>query len=432
MGSNGNHVDNGNHKNGRYPQYYNLKSGATKRGNVITVLDVGSAKTVALICEATDAGLKYRGHGMAESRGSRKGIIVELDKAVQSIHKAVEEAEKVGGCQVGNAVISVAGSHIKGVTSHGGVTLGQRPRDVTREDIRTAVEKARSVTLPEDREVLHLLPQEFILDDQAGVRDPAGMMGRRLEVNLHMVTASSSATQNVVTAANRAGLQVDNIVYEALVSADSILRADEKELGVCLADIGAGSTDLIVYCDGMVAHSGVVPVGGDHFTNDVAVGLRTPLAAAEKIKRSFGHTIVTKVPEGNEIEVPAVGDRPSRLMPQRFLAEILEPRAAELCELLRDHLRQAGALELLNAGLVLTGGGSRLSGLAGLCEDIVKRPVRLASPVPIAKMPAQLAEPEFATLVGLAMYTHRTTAAKVTEMQGFGYRLRSLFAKLGA
>ncbi len=178
-------------------------------------------------------------------------------------------------------MISVAGSHIKGVTSRGGVTLGPRPRDVTREDIRTAVEKARSVTLPEDREVLHLLPQEFILDEQSGVRDPAGMMGRRLEVNLHMVTASSSATQNVVTAANRAGLHVDNMVYEALMSADSTLRADEKELGVCLADIGAGSTDMIVYSDGMVAHTGVVPVGGDHFTNDVAVGSDAPGCSGE-------------------------------------------------------------------------------------------------------------------------------------------------------
>ena len=301
----------------------------TKNGNnnkIIAVLDAGSAKTAVLIGETTDAGLLYRGHAVVESRGSRKGVIVELDKAVQSIQRAVEEAEKIAGCTVGNAVIAVAGSHIKGLTSRGGVALGSRPREVERDDIRLAVEKARSVTLPEDREVLHLLPQEFILDDQAGVRDPAGMMARRLEVNLHMVTASSSATQNVVTAANRAGLQVDNIVYEALVSADSILRADEKELGVCLADIGAGSTDLIVYCDGMVAHTGVVPVGGDHFTNDVAVGLRTPLAAAEKIKKSFAHAVSSKVPEGNEIEVPAVGDRPSRLMPQRFLAEIVEPQ----------------------------------------------------------------------------------------------------------
>src|SRR5215813_6255971 len=299
----------------------NGSNGKTDR-KLVTALDTGSAKTVALICEATDVGLRYRGHGMTESRGSRKGIIVELDKAVQSIHKAVEEAEKLAGLQVGNAMVAVAGSHIKGVTSRGGVTLGSRPRDVTREDIRAAVEKARSITLPEDCEVLHLLPQEFILDDQAGVRDPAGMMGRRLEVNLHMVTASQSAMQNVVTAANRAGLQVDNVVYEALMSADSTLRADEKELGVCLADIGAGSTDMIVYTDGMVAHTGVLPVGGDHFTNDIAVGLRTPLVSAEKLKKTFGHTISSKVAEGNEIEVPAVGERPSRLMPQRFMAEI--------------------------------------------------------------------------------------------------------------
>lgn len=415
MSSNGNGNGNGKHDH-----------------NMITVLDTGSAKTVALICQATEAGLRYRGHGLAESRGSRKGIIVELEKAVQSIHKAVEEAEKVAGCQVGNAVISVAGSHIKGVTSRGGMTLGTRPRDVTREDIRATVEKARSVTLPEDREVLHLLPQEFILDDQAGVRDPAGMMGKRLEVNLHMVTASSSAAQNCVTAANRAGLHVDNVVYEALMAADSTLRADEKELGVCLADIGAGSTDMIVYCDGMVAHTGVVPVGGDHFTNDVAVGLRTPMAAAEKIKKIFGHTISSKVSEGNEIEVPAVGDRPSRLMPQRFMAEILEPRAAELCELMRDHLKQAGVLDLCAAGVVLTGGGSRMNGLAEVCQQVLDRPIRMASPEPIADMPPELAEPEFATAVGLAMYAHRTTVARMNPEQGFGHKLRALLAKLGA
>jgi cell division protein FtsA len=357
---------------------------------------------------------------------------VELDKAVQSIHKAVEEAEKLAGLQVGNAVISVAGSHIKGVTSRGGVTLGARPRDVAREDIRAAVEKARSVTLPEDREMLHLLPQEFILDDQAGLRDPAGMVGRRLEVNLHMVTASQSATQNVVTAANRAGLHVDNVVYEALMSADSTLRADEKELGVCLADIGAGSTDMIVYADGMVAHTGVVPVGGDHFTNDIAVGLRTPLVAAEKLKKTFGHTISSKVAEGNEIEVPAVGERPSRLMPQRFMAEILEPRATELCELMRDHLKQAGVLELCAAGVVITGGGSRMEGLAELCQQTLDRPIRLASPEAISDMPPQLAEPEFATVVGLAMYAHRTTVAKMNPEQGFGQKLRALIARLGA
>ncbi|HEX2330167.1 MAG TPA: cell division protein FtsA, partial [Candidatus Angelobacter sp.] len=402
------------------------------RSNAIAVLDVGSAKTVALIGEATEMGLSYRGHAVVESRGSRKGIIVDLEKAVQSIQSAMEEAEKLAGCAVGSAMVSVAGSHIKGVTSRAGITLGSRPRDVNREDIRHAVEKARSVILPADREILHLLPQEFILDDQAGVRDPAGMMGRRLEVNLHMVTASSSAAQNVVTAANRAGLHVDNVVFEALMSADATLRADEKELGVCLADIGAGSTDLIVYSDGMVAHSGVIPIGGDHFTNDLAVGLRTPLASAERIKRQFAEINASEVPEGDEIEVPAVGDRPSRLMPRKFVAEILEPRAEELCDMLKEHLQQAGVLELCNAGLALTGGGARLNGLAEKFEKELERPVHEAQPVGMDGMPVELEEPEFATVVGLAMYAHRTTAAKMIQENGFGARFRGLLAKLGA
>jgi cell division protein FtsA len=401
--------------------------------DMITVLDVGSAKTVALICQAGENGLKYRGHGVAESRGSRKGVIVELDKATQAIQRAVEEAEKLAGCHVGNAVVAVAGSHIKGITSRAGITLGGRPREVEREDIRTAVEKARSVVLPGDREIVHLLPQEFILDEQAGVRDPAGMMGRRLEVTLHMVTASSSAMQNVVTAANRAGIHVDNVVYEALMSADAVLRADEKELGVCLADIGAGSTDLIVYSDGMVAHSGVVAVGGDHFTNDVAVGLRTPIVSAEKIKKAFGNTVSSEVPEGDEIEVPAVGDRPSRLMPRRFMAEILEPRAEELCDLVREHLRQAGVLELCNAGVVLTGGGSRMRGLNEVFERLVRKPVRVASPQPLVQLPEELMEPEFATVAGLALYAQRTTMTRmVQEQQGFGAKVRTLLARLGA
>jgi cell division protein FtsA len=398
----------------------------------ITVLDIGSAKTAALICQAGPQGLSYRGHAVVESRGSRKGVIVELDKAVQSVQRAVEDAEKIAECPVGHAVAAVGGSHIKGVTSRAGISLGTRPRDVTRDDIRSVVEKARSVVLPADREVLHLLPQEFILDEQAGVRDPAGMMGRRLEVTLHLVTASESASQNVVTAANRAGVHVDNVVYEGLMSADAVLRADEKELGVCLADIGAGSTDLIVYSDGMTAHTGAVPVGGDHFTNDVAVGLRTPVAAAEKLKKGFGHVIGAKVPEGDEMEVPAVGDRPPRLMPRRFMAEILEPRADELCELLRDHLRQAGVLELCNAGVVLTGGGSCLNGLAEVCQKVLQKPVRLASAAPLENMPEELAGPEFATVIGLAMYAHRTAVAKMVPERGFGARMRTLFARLGA
>ena len=338
---------------------------ANQSENLLTVIDVGSAKTCVIVAEVNDYALRYRGHGIADSRGLRKGIIADLDKAVGSIKKAVEEAENVAQAPVEHAVVGVAGSHIRGVNSHGGISLGSRSREISREDVRQAVEKARSIPLPEDREPLHLLPQEFILDGQPGVHDPAGLMGKKVEVRVHVVTAGTMATQNVVTAVNRAGIHVDDTVFEALACADSVLQTDERELGVCLVDIGAGSTDLIVYFEGVVIHTGVIPVGGDHFTNDVAVGFRTPLPDAENIKTMFGCAIVTRIPEGNEIEVPSVGDRPSRLMQQRMLGEILEPRSRELIELLRDHLRQAGVYELLGAGVVFTGGGSRLAGAAG-------------------------------------------------------------------
>ncbi|MGH9492259.1 MAG: cell division protein FtsA, partial [Terriglobales bacterium] len=278
--------------------------------NLLTAIDVGSAKTCVLVAEITENGLRYRGHGVSESRGSRRGLIVDLEKAVASIQRAVDEAEAVAGVNVEHALVGVAGTHIRGVNSRGGISLGGRAREITREDIRHAVEKARAIALPADREVVHLLPQQFILDDQEGIRDPAGMLGAKLEVKVHVVTAASTATQNVVSALNRAGIHVDDTVFEPLASADAILKPDERELGVCLADIGAGSTDLVVLHEGSVVHTAVIPVGGDHFTNDVAVGLRTPLAEAEKIKRGFGSALVARVPEGNEIEVPAVGDRP--------------------------------------------------------------------------------------------------------------------------
>ena len=257
---------------------------ANQYEHLLTAIDVGSAKTCVLVAEITDAGLRYRGHGVAESRGSRKGIIVDLDKAVASIQRAVEEAEDAAGAPIEHALLGVAGSHVRGVNSHGGVSFGTRPREITRDEIRQAVDKARAIALPADREILHLLPQEFILDDQAGVHDPLGMMATRLEVRVHMVTTVANATQNMVTAVNRAGVHVDDTVFEPLACADSVLRADERELGVCLADMGAGSTGIIVFQDGAVAHTGAIPVGGDHFTSDISVGLCTPLAEAEKIK----------------------------------------------------------------------------------------------------------------------------------------------------
>src|SRR5919108_1018518 len=313
---------------------------ANQYEHLLTAVDVGSAKTTTLVVEVSDGGLRYRGHGVAESRGSRKGVIVELEKAVAAIQQAVEQAEDTAGAPVEHATVGIAGGHVRGVNSQGGVSFGTRAREITRDEIRQAVDKARAVPLPADREILHLLPQEFILDDQSGIRDPLGMMGTRLEVRVHIVTAASSATQNVVTAVNRAGVHVDDTVFEPLACADAVLRADERELGVCLADLGAGSTNVIVFQDGAVAHTAAIPIGGDHFTSDLSVGLCTPIAEAERIKKLYGNAIVTLIPEGNEVEVPSVGDRPSRLMPQRLVAEILEPRARELFEMMRDAMRQ--------------------------------------------------------------------------------------------
>ncbi len=405
---------------------------ANQQGNFLTAIDVGSAKTCALVAEVTEFGLRYRGHGVADSRGSRKGVIVELDKAVSSIQKAVEAAEDIAGAAVEHAVIGVGGSNIKGVNSHGGISLGTRPREIGRDEIKQAVERARAIPLPQDREILHLLPQEFILDDQAGVHDPLGMMAARLEVRVHMVTAATSATQNVITAVNRAGVHVDDTVFEPLAAADAVLRSDEREMGVCLADIGAGSTELIVFHQGAVAYTGVIPVGGDHFTSDLSVGLCTPLADAEKIKKNYGSAVVTLIPEGNEVEVPSVGDRASRLLPQRLVAEILEPRARELFEMMRESLRQSGMFELCLAGVVLTGGASRLPGIFDVAESALRRSVRLSWPAPLAKMPSTLAEPEFATVLGMVNYGHRARIARGYQEGGLGSRLKAMLVGKGA
>src|SRR5258708_16508845 len=279
---------------------------ANQQGSFLTAIDVGSAKTCALMVEVTDGGMRYRGHGVADARGSGKGVIVDLDKAVAAIQKAVEAAEDRAGAAVERAIVGLGGAPTRGVNSHGGITVGARPRESGRDEIKAAVEKARSIPLPADREVLHLLPQEFILDGQAGVHDPLGMMAARLEVRVHLVTGASSAAQNVITAVNRAGVHVDDTVFEPLAAADSVLRADERELGVCLADVGAGSTELVVFLQGPVAFTGAIPVGGDHFTSDLSLGMCTPLAEAEKIKKVYGNAILPLIPQSTQPEMPAV------------------------------------------------------------------------------------------------------------------------------
>jgi cell division protein FtsA len=312
------------------------------------------------------------------------------------------------------------------VNSHGGITFGTRAREIGRDEIRSAVDKARAIALPSDREILHLLPQEFILDDQPGIHDPLGMMACRVAVRVHIVTGLTSAAQNVVSAVNRAGVHVDDTVFEPLVCADAVLRADERELGVCLADVGAGSTNVIVFQEGAVAHSAAIPIGGDHFTSDLSVGLCTPIAEAERIKKLYGNAIVTLIPEGNEVEVPSVGDRPSRLISQRTVGEILEPRARELFELLRDNLRQSGMLELCVGGLVLSGGASRLPGILDIADSVLRRSVRLSWPTPLAKMPASLAEPEYATAIGMVFYAHRARLARGSHDERWSSKLKAM------
>jgi cell division protein FtsA len=400
----------------------------SKKDRYIIGLDVGSTKTCALIAEVDGEQVKFLALGAAESKGLRKGLIVNLDSTVSSIRRAVEEAEGVANVPVEAAVIGVAGGHVRGVNSRGGVTLGNRARDIEREDVRRAVDAARNITLPEDREVLHVLPHEFRVDAQVGIRDAVGMVGQRLEANVHLVTSSIAATQNLVTAANRAGILVSDTVLEPLASAEACLTQDERDLGCCLLDIGGGTTELIVYGGGVVRHTSAVPVGGDHFTNDVAVGLRTPIPEAEKIKRRHGCATSSLLHEDTSIEIASVGDRPPRTIFARMLTDIIEPRAMELLALIRDDLQRAGLDGQIPAGFVLAGGGARLNGLIDLAEQSFHLPVRIAEPKGLADLPEQVAQPEYATVVGLVMYGAKTRRNAPPRPGNLVSKLKSMFA----
>ena len=403
-------------------------NGVNRKDRYLVALDIGSTKTCALIAGLEDGGPKFLGLGASESRGSRKGLIVNLDGAVGSIRRALEEAESAAGVPVELAVVGVAGSHIRGVNSRGGIVLAARPRDIEREDVRRAVDAARAVTLPEDREVLHVLPQEFRVDQQSGIRDPIGMVGLKLEVNVHIVTASAAATQNIVTAVNRAGVIVTDTALEPLAAAEAVLTQDEREMGCCVLDIGGGTTECAVFAGGVIRHSAAVPVGGDHFTNDLAVGLRTPIPEAERIKRNFGCVWRPLLGQERGIEIASVGDRPPRTVSPRMLHEILEPRAQELLMLVRDELQHAGLEALIPAGLVLAGGGARLSGLVDLAESIFGLPARLAAPQGLEGLPEALSQPEYATVIGLLLYgvqARRLAAQRPVSLVG---KLKSMFA----
>jgi cell division protein FtsA len=393
--------------------------------NLVVVLDVGSAETRVLAGDVNEGALRYRGHATLPSAGMRKGMIAELGPAAKVVKSAVEKAELAARVNIDSCVIGVGGPHVRGVNLNGGFDLSGRMREITREDVKTAVEMARAVEKPADREFLHLLPRQFIVDDQPGIFDPIGMIGARLEVDLHIATCSGSALQSTVTCANRGGLEVTEAVFEPIGAAEATLSADERELGVCLLDIGAHSTDLIVFFEGTVAHTGSVPIGGAHFTNDLAVGLRMPLSQAEEIKRQYGHAVVTAVPQTAEIEIANPEPQMLRL---RTVAEILEPRARELLYFVKEALRQGGALEALGAGCVLTGGGAMLPGMLDVTESQLRVPARTGMPVRLSQMPGELAHPAWATEIGMLLYAHRTRATRAAENNGLRARLRAIFA----
>jgi cell division protein FtsA len=400
-----------------------------KQDSLIVVLDIGSAWTRVLAADVNEGVLRYRGHGVTPSAGMRKGLIGELAPAAKAVRAANEQAERVARVNIDQCVVGVGGPHIRGVNTSGGFQLSRGMREITGEDVRAAIGRARAIELPPDREILHLLPRQFILDEQPGIFDPLGMVGARLEVELHIATCSGSALQSTVTCANRAGLQVSEAVLESLAAAECTLSADERELGVCLLDIGAHSSDLAVFFEGAVAYTASVPIGGAHFTNDLAIGLQLPVAQAEELKRQYGNAVVTSVPQLAEIETTNSQGAPA-MLPLRTIAEILEPRARELMYYVKESLRNGGVIEALGAGCVLTGGGATLPGMLDVTESQLRVPARAGMPVRLSHMPSELSHPAYAVAIGMVLYVHRTRMTRAAEDNNSSLRdrLRAMFA----
>jgi len=405
-----------------------------KRERYLVGLDVGTSKVAAVVGEMTDDGrLDVIGIGLADARGVRRGVVVNLEAAVESIKKAIEEAELTAGLEIDTVHLALSGAHVKAFNSRGVVAVAGKNREITREDVRRAIEAAKAVALPTGREILHVLPQDFVVDEQDGIGAPLGMTGSRLEVNVHVVTGSMSSTQNIIACVNRAGVTVADTVLEQLAASEAVLTADEKELGVAVVDIGGGTTDFAIFERGSLWHTGVVAVGGDHFTNDIAVGLRTPIPDAERIKRRSGCALSSMVGEEETMEVASVGGRKPRVMPRRILSEILQPRAEEIFHLLWDEIHRAGFDKALNAGIVLCGGGAMLDGIAEIAEQIFDLPIRRGAPAGAGGLADHVGSPAFATPVGLVMYAHRNRAGEPARTVGAGAlgrvagRLRGLF-----
>ena len=371
--------------------------------NLIVGLDIGTSKVAAIVGEMREDGeIEVIGIGSQPSRGLKKGVVVNLEATVQSIQRAIEEAEVMAGCRIHSVYAGIAGSHISSMNSHGIVAI--KEKEVTQSDVDRVIDSARAVAIPADQKILHILPQEFVIDRQEGIKEPIGMSGIRLEARVHIVTGAVSAAQNIEKCIRRCGLEVDDVILEQLASAQAVLAEDEKELGVCLVDIGGGTTDIAVFTDGAIRHTAVIPIAGDQVTNDIAVALRTPAQYAEEIKIKYACALTQLARLEETIEVPSIGDRPSRQISKLNLAEIVEPRYEEVLLLVQAELRRSGFEDLIAAGIVLSGGSARVEGLVDLAEEIFHMPVRLGLPQYVTGLGDVIRNPAYATGVGLLLF----------------------------
>jgi len=396
--------------------------------NIIVGLDIGTSKVVAIVGELQDDGeLEVIGFGMHPSRGLKKGVVVNIESTVNSIQRAIEGAELMAACEINSVYAGIAGSHVRSLNSHGIVAI--RDREVTRGDVERVIDAARAVAIPADQRILHVLPQEFVIDGQEGIREPIGMSGVRLEARVHMVTGAASAAQNIIKCVQRCGLEVEDIVLEQLASSYSVLTEDEMELGVCLVDIGGGTTDIAVFNGGAIKHTAVIPIAGDQVTNDIAISLRTPTQRAEEIKIKYACALSQLANADETIEVPSVGDRPPRRLARHTLAEVVEPRYEELFGLIRDELRRSGFEDMVAAGVVMTGGSAKMEGAVELAEEVFHMPVRLGTPQHVRGLLDVVRNPIHATGVGLLLFA-RNAAEKGVEEPAMGGGLREIWERM--
>jgi len=389
---------------------------------IIVGLDIGTSKVVAIVGELQDDNqIEVIGFGSHPSKGLKKGVVVNIEATVTSIQRAIEEAELMASCDIHQVYAGIAGSHVRSLNSHGIVAI--RDREVTQSDVDRVIDAARAVAIPADQKILHVLPQEFIIDGQEGIREPIGMSGVRLEARVHMVTGAASAAQNIVKCVQRCGLEVEDIVLEQLASSYAVLTDDEKELGICLVDIGGGTTDIAVFNNGAIRHTAVIPIAGDQVTNDIAISMRTPTQYAEEIKIKYACALSQLANLDETIEVPSVGDRPPRRLARQTLAEVVEPRYEELFGLIRDELRRSGFEDMIAAGIVLTGGSSKMEGAVELAEEVFHMPVRLGVPQHVRGLGDVVRNPIHSTGVGLLVYGKSKMVKSVDELPvGAGMR----------